>query len=214
MTAVLAFFGMLLVSLIVGVLAALQLGDFFRAGDELPVVIVAIVAFASVSIAVFATAYVRVKQAHALNAVAFGLAIVATGMALWPGTLTRIAERSTNPYTVATERTYIALELLIPALLLVLVQWGLVRRRWLIVAGEEDVTVWPWLTTALAGLGILNPIGLAFFWAAIRQSPTDWLREVATLVAATAVAAVVVMAAIECYIRERIRRRRLGQSRP
>lgn len=213
MAAVFAFLGMWLLSFVVGVLAVLQLGDFFRSGDELLVVLISIAVFATISIAVFATVYVLGKQT-AFNAVAFGLAVVAAGMALWPGTIARIAERSTNPYTVATERTHIALELLIPALLLVLVQWGLVRRRSLVVTGQDDVTLWPWLTTTLAGLVILNPIGLAFVWAAIRQSPTDWLREVATLVAAAGTGAVVVMAAIECYIRGRIRRRRLQQLRP
>ena len=32
-------------------------------------------------------------------------------------------------------------------------------------AGAEDLTRWPWVTTAVAGLVILNPFGLAFLQA-------------------------------------------------
>ena len=57
-----------------------------------------------------------------------------------------------------------------------LVQWGLVRRRWLQATGEEDLTRWPWITTVVAGLAILNPFGLAIFAAALKRDPTgDWL---------------------------------------
>ena len=45
---------------------------------------------------------------------------------------------STNPYHGRRRATpHVALELLIPVLLTVLVQWGLVRRRWLRAAGER-----------------------------------------------------------------------------
>ena len=54
-----------------------------------------------------------------------------------------------------------------PALLVVLMQWGLVRRRFLRATGADDLTLWPWLTTAAAGLAILNPIGLALVWMAL-----------------------------------------------
>ncbi len=48
-----------------------------------------------------------------------------------PGLIQMIADHSTNPFTVGTENMSITLELVVPALLAVLVQWGLVRRRWL-----------------------------------------------------------------------------------
>lgn len=214
MAALFAFVGMWLLSLVVAVLASLQLGDFFRSGDEMLLVLGAIGGFALVSIAVFAVGYARAKSAELLSATAFALALVALGLVLWPRTIARIAERATNPYTVGTEQTHIALELLVPVLLMVLVQWGLVRRRWLRAAGEQDLTLWPWLTTAVAGFLILNPIGLAFVSAALRQSASDWMRDFAVLVASAGGGAVVVMAAIECYIRGRIRRRRVEGSRP
>jgi hypothetical protein len=214
MAAAFAFLGMWLLSLVVALLATLQLGDFFRSGDELLLVIVALAAFATVSIAVLGIGYALAKRADAFNAIAFALAIVALGLVLWPGALARIAARTSDPYALATEQSYIALELLIPALLTVLVQWGLVRRRWLRAAGEEDLTLWPWLTTVVAGLLVLNPFGLAFVWAALRHSAGDLLKDFATMVAATGACAVVVMGAIECYIRGRIRRRRVEEAQP
>ena len=127
----------------------------------------------------------------------------------------QIADRSTNPYTVGIENTYVTLELMIPALLAVLVQWGLVRRRWLRAAGERG-------SDALAlghdrawrGLVILNPIGLAVVAhdAANAPGPTACGSIFATVTAAVA-GVLVVMASIECYIRGRILRRRQAASR-
>ena len=72
---------------------------------------------------------------------------------------------------MGTENTSITLELIVPALLAVLVQWGLVRRRWLQGHGDEDdLTRWPWITTAVAGLVILNPFGLAFLQGTLDRS--------------------------------------------
>ena len=57
MAAVFAFLGMLLISMVVALLAALQLGDFFNASDEFGLVILGVVAFTTVALAVFAIAY-------------------------------------------------------------------------------------------------------------------------------------------------------------
>ena len=45
MAAVFAFLGMLLISMLVALLAALQLGDFFNANDEFGLVILGVVGF-------------------------------------------------------------------------------------------------------------------------------------------------------------------------
>src|SRR6267154_2758060 len=161
MAAVFAFLAMLLISMLVALLAALQLGDFFNANDEFSLVILGVVAFTSVSLAVFALAYRVTRRAGVLTAVAVILVSVALAPAALPGLIRKIADRSHNPYTVGVENTYITLELIVPALLAVLVQWGLVRRRWLRAHGDEELTRWPWVTTAVAGLVILNPFGLA-----------------------------------------------------
>ena|SRR5436305_5804975 len=210
MAAVFAFLGMLLISILVALLAALQLGDFFNAGGEFGLVILGVVAFTSVSLAVFALAYRVTRRVGALTVVAVALGIAALAPLALPGLIQKIADRSNNPYTVGVENTYITLELIIPALSAVLVQWGLVRRHWLRLHGEEELTRWPWVTTAVAGLVILNPIGLAFLGGTLNRSGGDLLWEFVATVTGAGLAALLVMAWIECYIRDRMLNRRLG----
>jgi Na+/serine symporter len=115
---------------------------------------------------------------------------------------------------VGVENTHVTLELLIPALLAVLVQWGLVRRRWLRAAGDEDLTRWPWVTTVVAGLVILNPIGLAVVATTLERSGSEFMWQYFAMVTAAVGGLLVVMAAIECYIRARMLRRRPAASLP
>ena len=105
------------------------------------------------------------------------LAVVALAPVALPGLVQTIADRSTNPYTVGVENTHITLELVVPALLAVLVQWGLVRRRWLRAAGDDDLTRWPWITTGVGGLVILNPFGLAFLQGTLKHAGGDFMWE-------------------------------------
>jgi hypothetical protein len=214
MAAFFAFLGMLLLSLVVALIAALQLADFFQASEEFVLVIAMIAVYASASITVFAVGYVAARGARTINATAWALAALALAVVMLPRVVERIAEGSANPFTLEHAHAAVTLELLVPALLIVLVQWGLVRRRFLRAAGEEDLARWPWVTTVLAGLAILNPVGLAFVWSALRPSATDWLRDFTATVAAAAAGTLVVMALIECYIRGRMLRRRLAARLP
>jgi hypothetical protein len=214
MAAVFAFLGMLLITILVALLAALQLGDFFNASGEFGLVILGVVAFTSVSLAVFALAYRMTRRAGVLTVVAVALGIVALAPLALPGLIQKIADRSHNPYAVGVENTYITLELIVPALLAVLVQWGLVRRRWLRAHGDEELTRWPWVTTAVAGLVTLNPIGLAFLGGTLNRSGGDLLWEFVATVTGAGLAALLVMAWIECYIRERMLNRRLEAPPP
>jgi len=109
----------------------LQLGDFFNANDEFGLVILTVVAFTFFALAVFAVTYALSRSASVIAGVALILAIVALAPVALPGLIQKIANRSTNPYTVGIENTAILIELVVPALIVVLVQWGLVRRRWL-----------------------------------------------------------------------------------
>jgi hypothetical protein len=149
---------------------------------------------------------------RSINRIALSLALLALALVALPSLFERIAERSTNPFAVSGGNIPITLELLVPSLLVVLVQWGLVRRRWLRAAGEEDLSLWPWVTTALAGLAILNPLGLALLSSALRQSASDFMAPYFAVMTAAAACALVVIAAIECYIRRRVLRRRLESS--
>jgi hypothetical protein len=204
-----AFLGMLLLSMVVALLAALQLGDFFGASGEFGLVIALVAGFAVFALLAFAIADAATRRAGVLTFVALILAVLAFAPVVLPGLVQKIAEHSTNPFTVGVENTYITIELVIPALLTVLVQWGLVRRRRLLASRLEPLTHWPWVTTVVAGLVILNPFGLAFLQGTLAHSPANFMWEFTATVTATALGSLLVMAWIECYIRERILNRRL-----
>ena len=214
MSAVFAFLGMLLISMLVALLAALQLGDFFFANDEFVLVIAGLVGFTAVSLGVFAVAYAVAARAVVITAVALVLAVLAFAPVALPGLIQKIADRSTNPHSVGVENTYITIELVVPALLAVLVQWGLVRRRWLRNAGLDDLTRWPWVTTGIAGFVILSPFGLAFLGATLKHAAADFLWQFTATVTGVVLGALLVMAWIECYIRDRMLNRRLAANAP
>jgi hypothetical protein len=211
MAATFAFLGMLLLSLVVALLAALQLADFFRTGDEFLIVVLALAIFAAAAIVAFTIGHWKAKRIQAIHWVAFVLAVMALAPMVSPRLVEWVAVHSTGVYTVGFENTSITLELVIPALLAVMVQWGLVRRRWLRTNGDEDLTLWPWVTTVIAGLVILNPIGLAVLSAALSSSGSDFMRQYFAMAAAVVAGVLVVAALIECYIRGRILRRRLKE---
>ena len=62
MSTVFAFVGILLVSLVVGFLAALPLADFFQATEEFILVIMALVAAVLMSLMIFGVAYAAARQ--------------------------------------------------------------------------------------------------------------------------------------------------------
>jgi hypothetical protein len=212
MAAAFAFLGIFLISLVVAELAALSLGDFFGANDEFQIVLAVVAGFTVFAAIVFAVCYATVKRARALNGVALLLALFAIVAVAVPGLVEWIASFSTNPFTVGEEEVPIALELVVPALLAVLVQWGLVRRRYLRTSGEDDLTRWPWVTTGIAAFVLLNPLGLTFVLASLKRTELMWTF----MAAATGgtMAALAVIAGIECYIRGRILRRRKASSPP
>jgi hypothetical protein len=208
MAAVAAFVGILLTSLLVAELAALSLGDFFGADSEFVLVIAGVAAFATFSLTIFAIVYARTERARMLNGAAVLLVLLAVGIVAFPGVVPWIASHSSNPFTVGDEILSIAIELLVPSVLAVLVQWGLVRRRHLRVAGEDDLTLWPWVTTAVAALVILSPFGLTFLQATLKRSAGDLMWQFIMQVTVGVAVVLIVMAGIECYIRARLLRRR------
>jgi hypothetical protein len=213
MATVFAFVGMWLISLVVAMLVALQLGDFFGANDEFPLVIATLIAFVTATMAVFALAYAVARHVRILHGVALVLALAAFWPVFAPGLVQAIARRSINPGTVGIENGHIVIELVIAGLLAVLVQWGLVRRRWLRAAALDDFTRWPWVATVIGGLVVLNPAGLGIIGTALRRSQAEVLWGLWATVAAGAALVLVVMTLIECYIRRRILRRRLAPAK-
>ena len=152
------------------------------------------------------------RQPRVFNAVAAGLALLAFIPLAFPAFVKTAADRSTNPFSLAIENTAVALEFIVPALVAVLVQWGLVRRRWLRLRGEDDLSLWPWIATMVGGLAILNPYGLDIIGQAISYGPTNWLRDMVRTIALSGVAALLAMVFLETYIRGRMLRRRLAQA--
>jgi hypothetical protein len=214
MAAVFAFLGMLLLSMVVALLAVLQLGDYFHANDEFILIIAGVMAFTVASQAVFVVTYAAARQTFVLAIVAILLAVLALAPLVLPGLIQKIADRSTNPGTVGIENTYITIELIVPAIAAVLVQWGLARRRWLRSRGVDDMGRWPWITTGVAGLVILNPLGLAFLGTTLKHSPSDFLWEFFATVTAGVLCTLLVAVWIECYIRDRMLRRRAASAVP
>ena len=211
MTAFLAFLGTFLLSLFVALLAALQLADYFAATEEFALVLMALPVFVTFCLVAFMVANATAKGPFAFNAVAACLALLAFLPLAFPAFVKSAADRSSNPFSLAIENTAIALEFVVPALAAVLVQWGLVRRRWLFMRGEEDLSLWPWIATVIGGLAILNPFGLDVIGQAITYSQTNWLRDMVRTIVLSGIAALLAMVFIETYIRSRMLRRRLAQ---
>ena len=211
MTAFLAFLGTFLLSLFVALLAALQLADYFAATEEFALVLMALPVFVTFCLVAFIVANATAKGPFAFNAVAACLALLAFLPLAFPAFVKSAADRSSNPFSLAIENTAIALEFVVPALAAVLVQWGLVRRRWLFMRGEEDLSLWPWIATVIGGLAILNPFGLDVIGQAITYSQTNWLRDMVRTIVLSGITALLAMVFIETYIRSRMLRRRLAQ---
>ncbi len=195
----LALFSTLLLSTVTALLAALQLGDFFQTAAGLTVVLVALPAFAVFTMLAFAAAYAGAPEAGVLHRVAIFLAIIAMGLTAIPVTAELVSGQPRDPFDLRAEDIQVVVLLLVPALLVILIQWGLVRRQWLQARSDEDMSRWPWAMTIVAGFLVLNPIGLEFVGAALRQSTPAVIAGTVCLVA---------IALLECYIRVRMLRRR------
>jgi hypothetical protein len=212
MSAFLAFLGMFLLSLFVTLLAALQLADYFAATEEFALVLMALSVFVTICLLAFIAANALARQPRTFNAVAACLALLAFMPLAFPAFVKTAADRSTNPFSLAIENTAIALEFVVPALATVLVQWGLVRRRWLRLRGDDDLSLWPWIATVIGGIAILNPYGLDIVGQAITYAPTNWLRDLVRAIALSGAAVLLATVLLETYIRSRMLRRRLAQA--
>src|SRR6478609_7659241 len=107
MTTAFAFLGIWLISLVVALLAALQLGDFFGVNNEFSLVILGVIGFTVFALLVFALAYAAARRAAVFAFVALALAAIALTPAALPGLIQTIADRSTSPFTVGIENTAI-----------------------------------------------------------------------------------------------------------
>ncbi len=190
-----------------------QVAAYFFLQEEFTVVTLALALFSLIAIAVLAVVYVMQPDVKWLGYGAIGLALVAFGIEELPALADAVARRSTNPYLVGSAQDRaIAASLLLPAFAMLLVQWPLLRRRWLVARGLEHRMLWPWFTITLACSLALNRGGLDLIGSVFRQSPTDWLVGLWTLILAIACGVLLVLALIEWWLRRRwLARRAVAQ---
>ena len=176
MRTVLIFVSVYLLSLLAAFIVGIQLADFFRSQEEFIAIMMALIIFSLLAIVAFAIAYRLAKTVRLLGIVAISLAVAAVVLEELPALAEAFAQRSTNPFRLAgAQDIAIAAMLLIPAFVMLLIQWPLLRRRWLAARGAEYRTAWPWITITVAGLIFLNRLGFDVIASAIRQSPDDML---------------------------------------
>jgi len=70
------------------------------------------------------------------------------------------------------------------------------------------VSRWPWITTIVAALFFLNPVGLEIVGSAIRYSNLDWLRDLWVMISIGGVLLVIAIGLAEWAIRTKISRQR------
>ena len=191
-------------SLLAALGAAAQFADHYWYGEDFSLFVLPITVFAAVSVAAFGVAGTYVRDAGGLRVVALGLGAAALALTLLPGLVGEIARRSTNPDVVlrAHDRL-VATAFLVPVLIAIMIQWGVVRRGRLRARGHEHATTWPWITFIIACVVVLNPLGLAVFGAAISQSTTDWFRGLWLMVALGIAAVLLLVGLLEWRIRSR-----------
>jgi hypothetical protein len=204
MRSILIFAGVYIVSLVAAYAAGSGLAAYFFLDEEFYVVTVALALFSLLAIAVFAVIYAAQPNVTWLGYGAIGLAAVAFGIEQVPALADAFAGRSTDPYLVgAAQDRALATTLLLPALVMLLVQWPLIRRRWLVARGREHRMRWPWFTIALAGMLALSRPGLEVIGSVVRRSSTDWLVGLWTVVLAIACGVLLGLALIEYWLRRR-----------
>lgn len=212
MRTVLTFAGIYIFSLAVAYAAGVEVAAYFFLQDEFDAVLFALALFSVLAIAMFAALYVVQPNVTWLGYGAIGLGAAAFGVEQLPALADAFARHSTNPYLVGgAQDLAIAAAFLLPAFVMLLMQWVLLRRRWLVAHRLEHRMVWPWFTIVLACLLALNPLGLAVIGSVIRQSSTDWLVGLWTTIVAIASGVLLALALIEAWLRRRwVARRAAG----
>lgn len=212
MSAVLAFIGTFLLSLFVAMLAALQLADYFGAGEDFVMVMIALAVFVTASMVVLSVMSAAVRRIWILNWTAALLIVLACAPFALPVLMWHAGWTPTLGPFFGPKDTAVTLEFIVPALLAVLAQWGLIRRRWLRNRNEDDLTLWPWFATLVAGLVVLNPVALDLLGQELAFRTGAWPRDTVRTIVLGGAGALIAMTLVEYYIRGWIRRRRQVQS--
>ncbi len=169
----LALPGTFLLSLFVGLLAALQFADHFGAADELLPVLAGLAVFTAAAMAALTMVSATARSAGALAISAAVLIVVATAI----GGLIAFADRlSGQAWSPGGPELFPSLGFAVPSVLAVLIQWGLVRRRFLQARADEELSVWPWFATGACGFALLNPLGLEIAASLAARPPGSCFR--------------------------------------
>jgi hypothetical protein len=200
----LIFAGVYAVSFVLAYAAGVPVAGYFFLEEEFGAVLFASALFSLFAIAVFAVVYAVQPNVRWLGYAALGLALVAFGVAQIPALLDALALRSTNPYLIGSAQDRaIAASFLLPAFVMLLIAWWLLRRRWLVAHRLEHRTVWPCFTIILAGLLALNRAGLELIGSVVRWSSTDWLVGLWAVILAIATGVLLMLALLEWWFRRR-----------
>jgi hypothetical protein len=208
MGTIVRFIAALVISLLVAFVAGQVIAMQFALTEEYIAVMFGYVIFALVAIALFAVTYLIARKARAFNWTAVGLALLLVVLALLPNVIDAVQGRGTNPYNFSKD-IEVTLALLVPGLLLILIQWGQVRRRWQNLREPDGaMTCWPWVTTVIGTIAVLNPFGLDILKSALTASPGDLMRGLWLMITAATGAALAIGAIIEYGVRRRAMRAR------
>lgn len=176
MRTIFVFTGAYILSLFVALAIGVQLAIYFRSQDEFIAVLMALIIFSLLAIIVFALTYRLANGARTFGYMALALGVAAIVIEELPALAEAFATRSTNPYMVGSAQDLaIAIEMLVPAFAMLLIQWRLLRRHWLAARGLEHRAPWPWITIVAATLLLCNPVAFDIMSSAIRQAPDDML---------------------------------------
>jgi hypothetical protein len=196
-----------IVSWFAGNAVAHALAIHFNADLEFVIVMFGLFLVALVSIIMFAIAYQFVRHPRTFNYAALGVVLLITLLVVLALRYEPIFGKSTYSQQFDEKSIHLMLEFLVPSWIIILIQWGWVRRRWGRTgppgAREMAMTRWPWIVTIVALIVVLSPPGLGVIEAGVRQSATDWLRSIWLGVTLGGAAVILVLAWIEHRIRAR-----------
>ncbi len=203
------FLAALAISLGVAFFAGQMIAEVFRLTEEYIAVMFGYVIFGLVAIALFAVTYSLARKPNAFNWTAIALALLLVALSLAPNVADAVLSRGSNPYNLSKDLEVI-LSLLLPGLLMILVQWGQVRRRWRSLREPEGTTTcWPWATTVIGAVAVINPLGLEIVRSALSSYSGDMLQGLWLMITFAGGAALIIGGIIEYRIRLRAYRARV-----
>lgn len=130
MRTVLAFIGVYLLSVFVAFVIGIQLAISFMLREEFIAVLFVLEIYSLVAIVAFAFVYGFAREARWFGYAGLTLAILAVALSLFPSFLD-IGRRGTAVLSMSKQDVVLLACLILPVVAMLLIQWFLLRRRWL-----------------------------------------------------------------------------------